>query len=88
MLPRQRYDLCAMDKHKPIRLNNETSVWVASKHCDHRFNFRLTANGCCDCRTPTDRAAASNEGRKYDPPPGAVSGLNMMATRITRAQSP
>jgi hypothetical protein len=30
-----------------------------------------------------DRAAASNGPRKYDPPPGAVSGLNMMAARLT-----
>ena len=33
--------------------------------------------------TLSDRAAASNEGRKYDPPPGAVSGLNMTAARLT-----
>ena len=33
--------------------------------------------------TLSDRAAASTTGRKNDPPPGAVSGLNMMATRLT-----
>src|ERR1700730_6062663 len=33
--------------------------------------------------TLSDRAAASNAGRKYDPPPGVVSGLNMIAARLT-----
>src|SRR5215467_12718055 len=32
----------------------------------------------------SDRAAASNGLRKYSPPRGAVSGLNMIAARLTR----
>src|SRR5260370_13120352 len=33
--------------------------------------------------TLSDRAASSTKGGKYDPRPGAVSGLNMTATRLT-----
>ena len=35
----------------------------------------------------SDRAAASNGLRKYAPPRGAVSGLNMLADRLTRGES-
>jgi hypothetical protein len=34
----------------------------------------------------SDRAAASNELRKYAPPRGAVLGLNMIAARLTRGE--
>src|SRR5262249_6747193 len=34
--------------------------------------------------TARDRAAASKGPRKYVPPPGAVSGLNMIPTRLMR----
>jgi hypothetical protein len=33
--------------------------------------------------TANARAAAPNEPRKYDPPPGAVSGLNIIAARVS-----
>src|SRR5215471_5841722 len=32
--------------------------------------------------TLNDRAAASKRGKKYEPPPGAVAGLKIIATRL------
>jgi hypothetical protein len=37
--------------------------------------------------TPNDRAATSNEGRKYFPPPGAVSGLYRFHSYLNRFES-
>src|SRR6516165_2087425 len=32
--------------------------------------------------TLNDRAAVSKKGKKYEPPPGAVAGLKIIATRL------
>ena len=69
--------------HKSIRLDDETPPG-SSRPAIAVSIQQLTMHGCSDCRDPTDRAAASKEGRKYDPPEGAVSGLNIIPTRITR----
>jgi hypothetical protein len=37
-----------MDKHKSIRLDDETSSRLLSNHRNRPFNFGLTMNGCRD----------------------------------------
>jgi hypothetical protein len=72
-----------MDGHEGILQGHNPTSRLAPKCGYDRFDFSVAANWHCDRLDVERSAAASNKGRKINPPPGAVSGLNIMATRLT-----
>jgi hypothetical protein len=66
-----------------IRHDDETASRLAPKRVYDRFDFGVVVNGGRVRRHLERSGGPSNEGRLFDATKGAVSGLNIIPTRLT-----
>ena len=70
-----------MDFHEGVVHRGESGL-LAAKPSNCGLDFGITAYGKATGSTASALAPAANEPRKNSPPPGAVSGLNIIPARL------
>src|SRR6516165_8551960 len=72
-----------MNQREAVGHCDETAALLTSSMATIAWISASLRTGAAIASNLNDRAAVSKEGRYDDPRPGAVSGLNMIATRLT-----